>query len=56
MRAHLEISVLPLHKDAADLEERGLLFQAPTSAMLLSSGMGKHWPEAGGFPARQLRR
>ncbi|CAE7225146.1 unnamed protein product [Symbiodinium natans] len=35
-------------EDAADLEKHGLLFQAPSSAMLLSSGMGKHWPEARG--------
>jgi len=35
-------------EDAADLESHGLLFQAPSSAMFLSSGMGKHWPQARG--------
>eukprot|EP00439_Symbiodinium_sp_Y106_P086159 s1629_g31.t1 len=38
----------PMMVDAADLESHGLLFQAPSSAMFLSSGMGKHWPQAHG--------
>ena len=44
-------------QDAADLESHGLLFQAPSSAMFLSSGMGKHWPQACGSPCEgRLRR
>jgi creatine kinase len=30
------------------LEQEGLLFHEPDSALLLSSGMGRHWPDARG--------
>jgi len=41
----------------AGLEPHGLLFQQPDSALLLSSGVGRHWPDARGIfanPARSL--
>ncbi|CAE7510416.1 tck1, partial [Symbiodinium necroappetens] len=42
-------------EDASDLESHGFLFQAPSSAMFLSSGMGKHWPQARGVYANSSR-
>jgi creatine kinase len=35
-------------QDEAMLHDAGFLFHEPDSAMLLSTGMGKHWPDARG--------
>ena len=32
------------------LREKGNLFQEPDSTLLLSSGCGRHWPDARGKP------
>eukprot|EP00931_Biecheleriopsis_adriatica_P061262 TRINITY_DN36829_c0_g1_i1.p1 TRINITY_DN36829_c0_g1~~TRINITY_DN36829_c0_g1_i1.p1 ORF type:complete len:1780 (-),score=395.79 TRINITY_DN36829_c0_g1_i1:42-5381(-) len=35
-------------KESDELASRGLLFEAPNSKLVLSSGSGRHWPEARG--------
>jgi len=37
------------------LQEAGFLFQEPDSTLLLSSGMGRHWPDARGVFASTQR-
>jgi len=34
---------------AAELRKEGSLFQEPSSPLLLSSGCGRHWPDARGI-------
>jgi len=36
-------------EDAAELEADGLLFREPDSSLVLSTGVGRHWPEARGI-------
>eukprot|EP00440_Ansanella_granifera_P075650 gb/GFBE01082087.1/.p1 GENE.gb/GFBE01082087.1/~~gb/GFBE01082087.1/.p1 ORF type:complete len:1793 (+),score=430.45 gb/GFBE01082087.1/:1-5379(+) len=36
-------------QEAAELEAQGLLFQVPDSPLVLSTGSGRHWPEARGI-------
>ena len=37
------------HDKEKDLFARGNLFQEPDSTLLLSGGMGRHWPDARGM-------
>jgi len=37
------------HQEEEDLRNRGNLFQEPDSTLLLSSGCGRHWPDARGI-------
>jgi len=41
--------------DEAHLRSHGVLFQEPDSTLLLSSGMGRHWPDARGIFCNEAR-
>ena len=52
----LRINRLWLKKELKDeLREKHLLFQEPHSTLLLSSGMGRHWPDSPGIICEKMR-